>query len=78
MFKCEDGFAYIRRFGSTISMEPQNVEENEENWYIISFYKHTYRTKWYDDYKIWNISISYGYRKNPYSLFISPLKQFKQ
>ena len=34
MFKCEDGFAYIRRFGSTISMEPQNVEENEENWYL--------------------------------------------
>ena len=33
-FKCEDGFAYIRRFGSTISMEPQNVEENEENWYL--------------------------------------------
>ena len=63
-FKCEDGFAYIRRFGSTISMEPQNVEENEENWYIISFYKHTYRTKWYDDYKIWNISIS------PQSIFL--------
>ena len=59
MFKCEDGFAYIRRFGSTISIEPQNVDENEENWYFVlkaerNLKLNFQKIKWYDDLKIYN------------------------
>ena len=71
MFKCEDGFAYIRRFGSTISIEPQNVDENEENWYFVLKAERNLKLltfKKSSDMMTWKFIMAYFTTKNIYIL----------